>query len=166
MSTSQPTSSSPPAVGSPAPDFDLVADDGTHVRLADLRGKPVVLFFYPKDNTPGCTSEACEFRDRDAPLRAKGAVVLGVSPDSTASHVRFRSNFDLPFRLLSDPDHTAMSAYGVWGEKVLYGRHFLGVIRSTFLIDAQGRIAAVWPKVKVAGHADSVLSALLDLPAH
>ena len=152
-----------PAIGSPAPDFDLPADDGSRVRLADLRGKPVVLYFYPRDETPGCTTEACDFRDARSAWQEAGAEVLGVSADSLAAHVKFRAHHSLPFRLLSDPDHTVMGAYGAWGEKVLYGKHSVGVIRSTFLIDKDGRIAALWPKVKVAGHVEAVLKALQGL---
>lgn len=152
-----------PALGSSAPDFDLPADDGSRVRLSDLRGKPVILYFYPRDQTPGCTTEACDLRDRREAWQTAGAEVLGVSGDTLASHVKFRQRYELPFRLLSDPDHTVMGAYGAWGEKVLYGKHTVGVIRSTFLIDREGRIAAVWPKVTVAGHIDAVLEALTKL---
>lgn len=153
-----------PEPGSLAPDFELPADDGSTVRLSALRGRPVVLYFYPKDDTPGCTTEACDFRDRQAELKLAGdAVVLGVSADSLKSHGKFRDKYSLPFRLLSDADRTVMDQYGVWGEKVLYGKKSMGVIRSTFVIDAQGRIARAWPKVSVKGHADEVLQAVQSL---
>jgi len=154
-----------PTIGAPAPDFDLPADDGSRVRLRDLRGKPVILYFYPRDETPGCTTEACAFRDARSMWQDAGAEVLGVSGDSVASHTKFRARHSLPFRLLSDPDHAVMGAYGAWGEKVMYGKHMVGVIRSTCLIDKHGRIAALWPKVKVAGHIDAVLQALAGLEA-
>jgi len=156
---------SAPEVGSPAPDFDLPADDGSRVRLADLRGKAVVLYFYPKDATPGCTTEACDFRDRHAQLTELGAVVLGVSADSLAMHSRFRAKQGLPFLLLSDPEHAALQAYAAWGDKVLYGKQYQGILRSTYVIDRDGRIAAAWPKVRVTGHADAVLAAVQALPA-
>jgi peroxiredoxin Q/BCP len=153
-----------PEPGSIAPDFELPADDGTTVRLSALRGRPVVLYFYPKDDTPGCTTEACDFRDRQAQLQLAGdAVVLGVSADSLKSHGKFRDKYSLPFRLLSDADRQVMHAYGVWGEKMMYGKTMEGVIRSTYVIDQQGRIARAWPKVSVKGHADEVLAAVQAL---
>ena len=150
------------AVGDVAPDFTLSDGAGNTVRMSDLRGKKVVLYFYPKDLTPGCTQEACDFRDRYAALQETGAVLLGVSPDSVKSHARFAEKHALPFPLLADEDHAVAAAYGVWKEKSMYGRTFLGIERTTFLIDAEGKIARIWPKVKVAGHGDSVLAALQE----
>lgn len=154
-----------PQTGSPAPDFHLQDQDGHDVSLSRLRGRHVVLYFYPKDNTPGCTQEACDFRDEHSALEAAGAVVLGVSPDGAASHQKFAAKFSLAFPLLVDTDHRVCEAYGVWGEKSLYGRKFQGVTRATFLIDPEGRVAHVWPKVKVAGHVQEVLRALRGEPA-
>ncbi|MFN7130986.1 MAG: thioredoxin-dependent thiol peroxidase [Myxococcales bacterium] len=148
------------AEGDKAPDFTLPADDGSEVSLSDFKGKRVVLYFYPKDATPGCTQEACDFRDASAQLKKKGAVVLGVSKDSVASHQKFKAKQALNFPLLSDADTTVMQAYGAWGEKTLYGRKMTGCIRTTVLIGKDGRIERIWPKVKVAGHADEVLEAL------
>jgi len=150
-----------PAPGDPAPDFALSDAAGNTVRLSELRGRKVVLYFYPKDMTPGCTQEACDLRDRYDRIAAAGAVVLGVSPDSARSHQKFAARYELPFPLLADPDNVAALAYGVWKEKSLYGRTYMGIERTTFLIDEEGRIARVWPKVKVAGHADEVLAALV-----
>ena len=147
-------------VGRPAPDFSAPDETGRTVRLADLRGKKVVLYFYPKDDTPGCTKEACSFRDGASELRALGAVVYGVSIDSVESHRRFKQKYHLTFPLLSDAEKRLVSAYGVWKEKSLYGRTFLGIERTTVLIDEQGRIAKVFPKVKVDGHFDEVIAAL------
>ncbi len=146
--------------GAKAPAFSLPDQDGNTVKLAALKGKSVVLFFYPKDNTPGCTAEACAFRDDFAKLKKKGAVLLGVSPDSAASHQKFIAKFSLPFPLLVDADHAVAEKYGAWGEKSLYGRKYLGIIRSTFLIGADGKLLKAWPKVKVAGHNEEVLAAL------
>ena len=148
------------SVGDPAPDFELSDGQGNTVRLSDLRGRKVVLYFYPKDMTPGCTQEACDFRDRYADIQAAGAVLLGLSPDSAKTHAKFAGKYALPFPLLADPENTAATAYGVWKEKSMYGRTYMGIERSTFLIDEQGRIARIWPKVKVAGHGDAVLEAL------
>ena len=148
------------AVGEPAPAFTLRASSGETVRLADLRGRRVVLYFYPKDDTPGCTKEACDFRDRLPSFAKANAVVLGVSRDDEASHQRFAKKFDLPFPLLSDPDGAVCKAYGVWQQKSMYGRTYWGIERTTVVIDEQGRIAAVYPKVRVDGHADAVLQAL------
>src|SRR5206468_4691337 len=126
--------------GNPAPDFELATDTGERVKLSDFRGRPVVLYFYPKDDTPGCTTQACGFRDSYAEFEQRGAVVLGVSPDDEASHVRFKEKYSLPFTLLADPDHKAAEAYGVWGERNFAGRKYLGITRSTFVIDADGNV--------------------------
>jgi len=146
--------------GDLAPDFTAVTNGGGSVRLSDFRGKQVVLYFYPKDDTPGCTKEACSFRDHFAVFKRKKAVVLGVSPDSRKAHDKFIEKFKLPFTLVSDPDKAIANAYGVWGPKVFMGRKYLGVHRVTFLIDPQGRIKKVWPKVKAAEHAAEVLAEL------
>ena len=146
--------------GDPAPDFRLPSSSGKEVGLRDLRGRHVVLYFYPKDDTPGCTREACDFRDRVSKLRSAGAEVLGISKDSMGSHQSFVEKYDLTFPLLTDGDNRVSSAYGAYGEKVLYGRRFMGTIRSTFLIDPKGRVQAVWSPVKVDGHADAVLARL------
>jgi peroxiredoxin Q/BCP len=146
--------------GQPAPEFALADDQGRTVRLADLRGKKVVLYFYPKDDTPGCTKESCAFRDGIAQIRQRGAEVFGVSADSVASHQKFKQKYGLNFPLLADVDKTVVRAYGVWKKKSLYGRWFDGIERTTFLIDEQGRIAKVFPKVKVDAHYDEVLAAL------
>jgi peroxiredoxin Q/BCP len=146
--------------GDVAPDFSLAADDGKVVALKDLRGKPVVVYFYPKDDTPGCTKEACEFRDSWKDVQETGAVVLGVSPDPVTSHQKFKQKFSLPFPLLADLDHGVASAYGAWGEKSMYGKKSQGILRTTFLIDRTGRIARVFEKVKPEGHAAEVLAAL------
>jgi len=155
-----------PSVGSKAPDFQLADQTGKTVSLSQLAGKNVVLYFYPKDDTPGCTVEACNFRDEHSALEKAGAVVLGVSPDTTKSHEKFANKFSLPFPLLADTEHKVADAYGAWGEKVNYGRTYMGIIRSTVLIDGQGKVKHVWPKVKVKGHVDEVLSVLTgDAPA-
>lgn len=146
--------------GDKAPGFSLATDGGGNVSLKDLKGKKVVLYFYPKDDTSGCTTEACEFRDSWSAVRAAGAVVLGVSPDSAASHDKFKAKYKLPFTLLADPDHSVAKAYGAWGEKSMYGRKYMGILRSTFIINADGRIATVFSKVKPKGHAAEVLAAL------
>ena len=148
------------AVGERAPDFTLPADDGRKISLRDLRGKKVVLYFYPKDDTPGCTKEACSFRDNLARVTTKGAVVLGVSRDDAKSHVKFKDKYHLNFPLLSDDRGSVTEAYGVWKKKNLYGREYFGIERTTFLIDEAGNIARIWPKVKVEGHTDEVLAAL------
>lgn len=153
-----------PEVGDSAPEFSLAAGSGAKVSLKQFRGKQnVVLYFYPRDNTPGCTQEACDFRDQSRPLAKSDTVVLGVSPDTTASHEKFAAKFDLPFQLLSDPDHQVAEKYGVWVEKNMYGRKSMGIQRATFLIDKRGKIAAVWPKVKVAGHVEAVVAKLKEL---
>ena len=149
--------------GQKAPAFTLSADDGSKVRLADLAGSPVVLYFYPKDDTPGCTKEACAFRDLKADLQALGAKVLGVSPDDVASHVQFRDKYQLNFPLLADPNHAVAEAYGAWREKNMYGKKSMGIVRSTFLIDKEGVIHRVWRSVKVDGHDTAVIEALKDL---
>lgn len=146
--------------GDAAPDFDLPSESGARVRLRDLRGKRVVLYFYPKDDTPGCTTEACSFRDAWSELERRGVVVLGVSKDSPKSHLRFKEKYGLPFTLLSDEDHAVADAYGVWGPKKFMGREYEGMDRATFLIGPDGRIEAVWPKVKPEGHAEEVLAAV------
>lgn len=150
-------------VGKKAPAFTLAASDGTQVKLADLAGQIVVLYFYPRDNTPGCTVEAEGFRDALPALTKLGAVVLGASKDTIASHVKFRDKFTLGFELLSDPDGKVLEAYGAWGDKVMYGRKMQGIIRSTVVIDAAGKIAAHWPKVSVKGHVDQVVEAVRKL---
>jgi peroxiredoxin Q/BCP len=146
--------------GESAPDFTLAADDGKQVTLSDLRGKPVVLYFYPKDDTPGCTKEACAFRDRTPELQAKGAVVLGVSPDDVASHGKFRDKYSLNFPLLADIGHEVAERYGAWREKNMYGKVSMGIQRSTFVIDAEGKVRKVWKAVSVDGHDEAVLKAL------
>jgi peroxiredoxin Q/BCP len=150
--------------GATAPDFTLKADDGKEVRLSALRGKPVVVYFYPKDDTPGCTKEACAFRDRSSEITAKGAVILGVSPDDVASHGKFRDKYTLNFPLLADTDHKVADTYGAWREKNLYGKKSMGIQRSTFLIDPAGKVRKVWKKVSVDGHDEQVLAALAGLP--
>ena len=146
--------------GQPAPDFELPSDSGDTVTLSSLRGKPVVLYFYPKDDTPGCTTQACGIRDAYGEFERAGAVVLGVSPDSEQSHVKFKKKFELPFTLLADTDHSVSEAYGVWGEKSYMGKTYMGVERSTFVIGADGNVKKVMRKVKPATHADDVLAAL------
>jgi peroxiredoxin Q/BCP len=145
--------------GDPAPNFELSADGGGRAHLAALKGKPVVIYFYPKDDTSGCTAEAIAFNGLRSKFAAAGATVIGVSPDSAASHDKFKQKHDLSIALAADPDRSAIDAYGVWKEKSMYGRKYFGVERSTFLIDREGRIAKVWRKVKVPGHADEVLAA-------
>jgi thioredoxin-dependent peroxiredoxin len=152
-----------PEPGDRAPAFILTADDGSKDRLADLKGQPVVLYFYPKDDTPGCTREACAFRDRKTELKALGAVVLGVSTDNLESHRQFRDKFDLNFPLLTDENHKIAEKYGAWREKNMYGKKSMGIQRSTFLIDADGKVAKVWKHVKVDGHDEQVLAALAEL---
>jgi thioredoxin-dependent peroxiredoxin len=147
-------------VGDRAPEFSAPTSGGGTVSLSDFKGKPVILYFYPKDNTPGCTKEACGFRDQFAQFRKKGAVVLGVSPDSVKSHDKFVEKFTLPFPLLADADKKIVQAYGVWGEKSFMGRTYTGVHRVTFLIGPDGLIQKIWPRVKPEEHAAEVLAAL------
>ena len=146
--------------GDKAPDFELTTGDGDNVHLGDLKGKPVVLYFYPRDDTPGCTVEACSFRDLSPQFDKRGVIVYGVSTDSAKSHTKFTQKYGLNFPLLSDPDHTVTEAYDSWGPKKFMGREYLGVKRNTFLIGKDGKIARVWEGVKPAGHAEEVLQAL------
>ena len=146
--------------GAAAPDFELTSDSGDRVKLSDFRGKAVVLYFYPADDTPGCTAQACELRDDYSLFRERGAVVLGVSPDDEASHARFRDKYSLPFTLLADLDHSVSDDYGVWVERNRFGKKSMGIKRSTFVIDEEGRIARAMYGVKPEGHADRVLEAL------
>jgi peroxiredoxin Q/BCP len=146
--------------GKPAPDFELSTDNGARVKLSSLRGKPVVLYFYPKDDTPGCTTQACGIRDAYADFRERGAVVLGVSPDDQASHVKFKEKYSLPFTLLADPEHKVAEQYGVWKERNMYGKKSMGIERSTFVIDADGNVAKVMRRVKPDTHAADVLATL------
>ncbi|MEZ6061062.1 MAG: thioredoxin-dependent thiol peroxidase [Planctomycetaceae bacterium] len=149
--------------GQKAPAFSLKATDGSTVRLSELKGQPVVLYFYPKDDTPGCTAEACAFRDRTKELTALGAKVFGVSPDDVDSHRKFTDKFQLNFPLLADTDHKVAEKYGAWREKNRYGKKFMGIQRSTFVIDADGRVAKVWKAVRVDGHDAKVLEALREI---
>jgi len=148
------------SAGEEAPDFTLCSDGGDHVTLSSLRGRPVVLYFYPRDDTSGCTAQACGIRDAYDEFERTGAVVLGVSPDDERSHAKFKQKYDLPFTLLADPEHTVAEKYGVWGEKTYRGRKYLGVTRATFVIDEAGVVAKVFPKVKPETHADDVLAVL------
>ncbi len=156
---------STPQVGDPAPGFTLADDAGTEHRLADRRGRWTVVYFYPADDTPGCTTEACQFRDLDRAAADEDAEIWGVSPDDGTSHRRFREKFDLPFVLLSDEDHTVSEAYGAWAMKSSYRREYLGIVRSSYLVDPDGLVAHAWPKVKADGHAAEVLGALRDARA-
>jgi thioredoxin-dependent peroxiredoxin len=149
--------------GEPVPDFTLPADDGSKMALSKLRGSPVVLYFYPRDDTPGCTAEACAFRDRKAELARLGAKIFGISTDDLDSHARFRQKFDLNFPLLADTEHKVAEQYGAWREKVRFGKTSMGVQRSTFLIDADGTIRRAWTNVKVEGHDEEVLEAVKGL---
>ncbi len=146
--------------GDPAPDFEAVLDSGDKVSLNQFRGKNVVLYFYPKDNTPGCTREACDFRDNISSLEDKNTVVLGVSPDSVKSHQKFKDKFDLPFPLISDEAKDVAQAFGVWREKKMYGKTRMGIVRSTFIIGPDGLIAKAYDSVKVAGHVEDVIASL------
>ena len=154
----------PPAVplaGSAAPDFALLDDGGQPVRLSDYRGQRVIIYFYPKDMTPGCTTQACGFRDNYPVIAERNATVLGISPDDVNSHLKFKSKYNLPFRLLSDPDHKVAELYGVWGEKNMYGKKYMGIIRSHFLIDEQGRVADVQYNVKPEASVETALAGLV-----
>ena len=146
--------------GDSAPDISLDTDSGEHLDLSSLRGKNIVLYFYPKADTPGCTKEACEFRDTSPKLTKANTVIVGVSPDTTSSQAKFKQKFDLPFTLLADVNHAAAEAYGVWGEKSMYGKKYMGVDRTTFVIGTDGTIKKIFPKVKVEGHAEEVLAAI------
>jgi peroxiredoxin Q/BCP len=147
-------------VGDMAPDFELTSDTGEKVRLSDFRGKKVVLYFYPKDMTSGCTTQACSFRDEYPTIQAKNAVVLGVSPDSAASHQKFKSKHNLPFTLLVDEDHAVAEVYGVWGEKSMYGRKYMGIIRSHFVIDEKGQLIDIQVKISPKKSAEKAVAAL------
>ena len=160
VSSSKTTRSADLKVGQKAPPFTLLDDNGQKVSLADFKGKKVVLYFYPKDDTPGCTKEACAFRDGRDDLQDSGAVVLGVSADSVESHKKFSTKYDLNFPLLSDIDKKTVQGYGVWKEKSLYGRKLLGIERTTFVIDEEGKITHIFPKVKVDAHLEDVLGEL------
>ncbi len=154
-------------IGDPAPDFCLPDEQGRTHCLHDYRGRPVVLYFYPKDNTPGCTTEALSFKEDYHRFARAGVVILGVSPDDAASHQRFKAKYGLPFPLLSDPDHRVLEAYEAWGPKKMFGREYMGVLRKTYIVDAEGRIRKIYPKVKPKGHAQQVwedLQALGLLP--
>jgi len=149
-----------PSVGEEAPDFELLDDAGQKVRLSDLRGRRVVLYFYPRADTPGCTKEACSFRDSFEAYQRKGTVILGVSPDTVQKQAKFKSKFELPFPLLADADHRVSEAYGVWGLKKFMGKEYMGVARTTFLVGADGKILRVFEGVKPEGHGGEVLEAL------
>ena len=149
-----------PKEGNAAPDFELASDTGEKVKLSDLRGRPVVLYFYPKDDTPGCTKEACGFRDDYAQYARAGVVILGVSPDSPKSHTAFKEKFHLPFPLLADEDKKVLKKYGVWGKKKFMGREYMGVLRTTFLIGPDGKLLRIFEKVKPEGHSQEILAAL------
>ena len=149
--------------GDPAPEFEALTDAGDTFRLSDLKGKTVVLYFYPKADTPGCTKESCSFRDNMARFRRRGVVIVGVSPDKVAKQAKFKEKYGLPFTLLADEDHKIAEAYGVWKLKKNSGREYMGIERTTFIIDKDGKIARVFPKVKVDGHVDEVLAALKEI---
>jgi peroxiredoxin Q/BCP len=151
-----------PTAGTPAPAFSLADEAGTLRSLQEYRGKPVILYFYPKDDTPGCTTEACNFRDDYSAYIDADVTILGVSPDSPASHAKFKKKFELPFHLLSDQTHQVCEAYGVWGQKKFMGREYMGVLRTTFLVDANGVIRKVFENVKPADHSAEVLAALKE----
>jgi peroxiredoxin Q/BCP len=148
--------------GDRAPAFNLESDSGEKIALKDLKGKTVVLYFYPKDMTTGCTQQACDFRDYHAKYKKKGVVVLGVSKDSVKSHQKFKEKNSLPFSLLSDPEGKVCEVYGVWKEKSMYGRKYMGIVRTTFVISSEGKIQKIYPKVKVADHVEMVLEEILN----
>jgi peroxiredoxin Q/BCP len=150
-------------IGDAAPDFELEGDGGSTISLSALRGSPVVVYFYPKDDTPGCTKEAIAFSALEPEFAKLGARIVGISPDSAAKHDKFKAKHELTVRLAADPDKTACEAFGVWVEKSMYGRKYMGVERSTFLVNAEGKLAQIWRKVKVAGHAEAVLDAVKAL---
>jgi peroxiredoxin Q/BCP len=154
-----------PNAGDLAPDFTLPTDTGAPLTLSALRGRPVVLYFYPKDDTEACTKEACAFRELFPRFDASCATVLGVSPDGVRSHAKFRQKYALPFTLLADTEHAVAEAYGAWGEKSMFGHRYMGVLRTTFVIDGAGRVSRVFAKVKVAGHAAEVAAAVAELVA-
>ena len=153
----------PASLGIPAPEFELLDDTNTSRRLSDFKGQPVILYFYPADDTPGCTKEACNFRDDYSAYQKSGVTILGVSPDSVKSHVKFKEKYQLPFPLLADEDHQVCNAYGVWGPKKFMGREYEGVLRTTFLIDAHGKIACVFENVRPSEHSAEVLEELKSL---
>jgi len=146
--------------GDRAPNFNLISDNGENVSLKDFKGKKVVLYFYPKDMTSGCTAEACDFRDNIKKIEKKKTVVIGVSADDKKSHRKFKTKYGLPFTLLSDPAHEMLEAYGVWQQKSMYGRKYMGIVRTTFIIGENGKIEKVFEKVKVSGHVDEILNNL------
>ena len=146
--------------GTQAPEFTLPDENGTEISLSQFKGKKVVIYFYPKDDTPGCTKEACNFRDNYDAILGKGAVVIGISPDDETSHEKFKSKFDLPFYLLADPEKQVIQAFGAWGEKKMYGKSYEGVLRSTFVIGEDRSVIKAWPKVKPDEHAEEVLGVL------
>jgi thioredoxin-dependent peroxiredoxin len=156
---------STPAPGDPAPEVALPDESGTIHRLSDQKGRWTLIYFYPEDDTPGCTTEACQFRDLHDDIQDEGAAVWGISPDGASSHRRFREKFSLPFTLLSDEDHAVAEAYGAWALKKNYGREYMGIVRSSFLVDPAGKIARAWPRVKADGHAAEVLAALAEAKA-
>ena len=146
--------------GDKAPSISVETDDGSHFELSSLKGKNIVLYFYPKADTPGCTKEACEFRDTSKKLTKANTVIVGVSPDTSKAQAKFKEKFDLPFTLLADAEHRVAVDYGVWKEKSMYGKKYMGVERTTFIIDSAGKIKKIFPKVKVEGHAEEVLTAI------
>ena len=150
-------------IGDSAPDFELEGDGGSQISLSALTGSPVVVYFYPKDDTPGCTKEAIAFSGLEPEFAKLGTAIIGISPDSATRHDKFKAKHDLTVRLAADPDKTACEAYGVWVEKSMYGRKYMGVERATFLVDAKGKLAGIWRKVKVTGHAEAVLEAVKAL---
>jgi len=147
-------------VGDKAPDFTLISDEGKNISLKDFHGKKVILYFYPKDDTEACTEEACSFRDNVKVIEKKNTVILGVSKDNTKSHVKFKKKYDLPFTLLSDENRDMLEAYGVWKEKSMFGKKYMGIIRTTFLINEKGIIENIWEKVSVKGHVEEIISKL------